>query len=288
MPVGASPEVKYVADRRPLVVRTALGNSSAPGHVNHMHPDWCSPAKTKEWLRDRLLKYNFPPLVPRPGTVQVDRIVFWQITGHTDDSGGWLPFSSWHTLNENQRWAFTEAIRIWQAERPGRTVGLYHGRDAQDPYQLRVPAGGLGSPNSTGDVATRERWWLQQLAPMVSIGIDELWLDAGSEAAFAPRLREITALVERWLHRVPGIEAFPLKREPSGELVIDLDRVACNPTMSWWSNFKPYNWRQWPTIPPNMEAHVIIGATMPTHQDIVDLKAKGWIISYSDAVIPLP
>ena len=95
-------------------------------------------------------------------------------------------------------------------------------------------------------------------------------------------------LAERRLHRVPGIEAFPLKREPSGELVIDLDRLACNPTLSWWSNFKPYNWRKWPTIPPNMEAHVIIGATMPTHQDIVDLKAKGWIISYNDAVIPLP
>lgn len=288
LPGGSSSSAGYQPDRRPLVFTGALTNRG-PGWPEGELPGWT--AGDVEAIYDVINR-------------GAERTVLRAIV--KPDTGGLVPFPTWHPLSDVQRAGLLEAVRRWKAEQHGRSIGLFFRREATDPFVRRSAATPEG-PYLALDPAdpTAWRYWLQNIAEPLEF-IDEVWLDGGS-ADCRPELREAIVTLARRMRAdygvKVGVEAIPGRcgqdGNPDWSLGPDWQYIAEVPALAhwrfiWWRYIRTghYEVLDVPAeLRDRVEVHVLLHPGRPsppepfdwpppTQADVRRLRHYGWTISY--------
>lgn len=286
------PRVEYDSDLRPFVFMGGLTNKGGrPENPYGEHAGW---------------RIGDPGVIYDHLDLGLDRTILRQPVG--PGTIGWVVFSSWHPLSDAQRLDFANGVRTWKGEKHSRKVGVFFGRDATDPF-IRRDVGIAEGPLLRLDPRDPQAllWWLQNVEPLMAIGVDEIWLDRGSAndsqdtrtaiVQLARRMRLLTGLKV-------GVEAIPQTfgkdGEPDRSLGPDWNYMTKVPAMGRWRNL----WHSWikhgfrdtlivPTeLRGEIEVHCFITEgddPPPTQDDIAWLADNGWIISFLNRMwIPEP
>jgi hypothetical protein len=195
--------------------------------------------------------------------------------------------SSWHVLSDIQQLGLARGIKRWKAEQRGRSVGAYFRYGVGDPWHRDNHEDLLPDPYDPSVL----RWWLDNVMPLVSIGISEIGLDGGSEELDG--LRPAIRALSRWMDRYHGVkiivEAVPQIGAPYG--FPDWRFLRWVPCIAlwrfvWYRCLNQGNMSEW-TVPHGQECHVLMEHGRedewpePTPRDVAILQKMGWIISWN-------
>ncbi len=281
------PRVEYDTDLRGFVFMGGLTNKThTESNPYGEHPGW---------------------QIGDPGTVYshldlgMDRTILRQPVG--PGTIGWVLFSAWHPLSDEQKLDFRRGVGQWTLEDHNRRVGVFFGRDCTNAMVRRdvgIPEGPLLSPNPRDPLAFT--WWNQNILPLINIGVSEFWLDRGS-ANDSPQTRlDIIQLARmmRYLYGVKvGIEAIPQSFDEEGELDRSAgpawDYLTKVPGMGrWrqlWHSWIKHGYRDALVVPEalrgKLEVHCFLHNSddpPPTTGDRDWLEAAGWTISWLNSI----
>ena len=203
------PRVEYDTDLRPFVFTGGLTNKTrTKANPYGEHPGWA---------------------IGDPGTIYnhldqgLERTILRQPVGPV--TIGWVLFSSWHPLCNEQKEDFENGVNTWKKEKALRKVGVFFGRDCTDALVRRdigISEGPRLSPNPRDPQSWL--WWNQNTQPLRAIGVDEFWLDRGSANNEAKTRLHIIQLarMERVIHSVElGVEAILMQTDRSDGPYVD-------------------------------------------------------------------
>lgn len=281
MQTQAFPRVEYVADLRGFVFTGGLTNKTrTESNPYGEHSGWA--------IGDPGTIYNHLDL-------GMDRTILRQPVG--PGTTGWVLFSSWHPLSNEQKEDFTNGVNAWKKEKAQRRVGVFFGRDCTDALvrrDINIPEGPLLSPNPRDTQSWL--WWCQNTEPLRYIGVDEFWLDRGSANDNAQTRLDIIQLARmmRYLYGVKiGIEAIPMQDERSDGP--DWDYMTKVPAMGRWRNlwhtWIKHGYRNTLVVPRSLRGKIEVHCFLhnsdippPTTGDRNWLEAAGWTISWLNSI----
>lgn len=287
IPPRIFPRVEYNADLRGFVFMGGLTNKTrTEANPYGEHSGW--------QIGDPGTIYNHLDL-------GMQRTILRQPVG--PGTPGWVLFSAWHPLSDEQKEDFADGVRQWMGEDHRRRVGVFFGRDCTNAMVRRdvdISEGPLLSPDPRDTQAFT--WWNQNVLPLIHIGVSEFWLDRGSANDNVQTRIDIIQLarIMRLLYGVKiGVEAIPQSFDDNGELDRSLgpawDYLTKVPGMGrWrqlWHSWIKHGYRDTLVVPSelrgNIEVHCFFHNSddpPPTTGDRDWLEAAGWTISWLNSI----